>query len=412
MSTEMHTRFANILLILFFSYMPVFGQTNDSILVKAVEENLYQFKVENGVFTGSGANVIKEIIPGSQFLLVGEQHGISEPALFTETLFQEAIQFKYSYLAIETDPFVAKKLESTIRESQEAVFEFLKTYPGSVPFYATQEDLKLVQTAVSLSAANESVLWGVDQVFLGAPRLLFSRLSEMAPDPNARQMAEEYYEKAQSAFVKFAETGNPGNLMMVQLTEDDFQNLYDAFGTDSSRETFKMINGLKESQQIYSLWMQGNHYENNYTRVRLIKRQFIEYYRQAKQDDELPRVVFRFGLTHTMRGLSMYDQFDLGNLAFELAEMNEMKAISFRITGIKGSAQGFMGPPQSFDNTDSIHPAIMESVAGHSPDEGWFLLDFRPLRKLPTQVIQPVRELIHSYDFWVLVPAAKPVTNI
>jgi hypothetical protein len=265
MSTEMHTRFANILLILFFSYMPVFGQTNDSILVKAVEENLYQFKVENGVFTGSGANVIKEIIPGSQFLLVGEQHGISEPALFTETLFQEAIQFKYSYLAIETDPFVAKKLESTIRESQEAVFEFLKTYPGSVPFYATQEDLKLVQTAVSLSAANESVLWGVDQVFLGAPRLLFSRLSEMAPDPNARQMAEEYYEKAQSAFVKFAETGNPGNLMMVQLTEDDFQNLYDAFGTDSSRETFKMINGLKESQQIYSLWMQGNHYENNYT---------------------------------------------------------------------------------------------------------------------------------------------------
>ena len=225
-------------------------------------------------------------------------------------------------------------------------------------------------------------------------------------------MAKEYYEKAQSAFVKFTETGNPGNLMMVQLTDDDFHNLYGAFGTDSSRETVKIINGLKESQQIYSLWMQGNHYENNYTRVRLIKRQFMKYYRQAKQDDELTRVVFRFGLTHTMRGLSMYNQFDLGNLAFELAEMNEMKAISFRITGIKGSAKGFMGPPQSFDNSESIHPAIMESVAGYSPDDGWFLLDFRPLRKLPTQAIQPVRELINSYDFWILVPEAKPVTNL
>jgi hypothetical protein len=408
----MHTRFASILLILFFSYLPVFGLTTDSVLVKAIEENLYQFKIENGVFTGSGANLIKEIIPGSQFLLVGEQHGISEPALFTETLFREAIQYKYSYLAIETDPFVAKELENISRESREAVHGFLKTYPGGVPFYATQEDLKLIQTAVGLSAANGSVLWGVDQVFLGAPRLLFSRLSEMAPDSVARQMAKEYFERAQSAFLKFSETGNPGNLIMVQLTEDDFQNLYGAFGTDSSMETVKIINGLKESQHVYSLWMQGSHYENNYSRVRLIKRQFMEYYRQAKQVDELPRVVFRFGLTHTMRGLTMYDQFDLGNLAFELAEMNEMKAISFRITGIKGSAQGFMGPPQSFDNTESIHPAIMESVADHSPDEGWFLLDFRPLRKLPAQVIQPVRELIHSYDFWILVPEAQPVTNL
>ncbi|MGF1585607.1 MAG: hypothetical protein ACFCUM_09820 [Bacteroidales bacterium] len=163
----MITRFSYIISILLFSYIPVFGQTNDSVLVKAIEENLYQFKVENGVFAGRGASVLKDIIPGSQFLLIGEQHGISEPALFTDALFREAIQYQYTYLAIETDPFVAKELESTIRKSQEAILEFIKTYPGGVPFYSTKEDLKLLQTALSLSTAHNPVLWGVDQVFLG-----------------------------------------------------------------------------------------------------------------------------------------------------------------------------------------------------------------------------------------------------
>jgi hypothetical protein len=397
---------------LLFSYIPVSGQTNDTILVKAIQGNLYHFNVENGVFTGKGASIVKEIIPGSQFLLVGEQHGIAEPAIFTEALFREAIKYQFSYLAIETDPFVAKELENTILDSQESVLGFIKTYPGGVPFYNTQEDLKLLRTAVNLSASNESVLWGVDQVFIGAPRLLFNRLMEIAQDAKAGQLAKEYYEKAQSAFLKFIETGDPGNLIMVQLNENDFHNLYSAFGTDSSQESVKMINGLKESQEIYSLWMQGKHYDNNYTRIRLIKRQFLNYYRQALQNQNLPRVVLRFGSTHAMRGLSIYDQFDLGNLVFELAEMNEMEAISFKITGIKGSSQGFMGPPESFDNTDSINPAILESLADNAPDEGWVLLDLRPLRKLPTRVIQPVRELIHSYDFWILVPEAKPVTNL
>jgi hypothetical protein len=405
-------RFSGFLFILPFILLQGYSQSTNEILVGAIRENLYHLMIDDGVLSGTGASLIQESIPGSQFLLVGEQHGIAEPTIFTDALFREAMQHHYRYLCIETDPFIASALESAIGHSRDSVIALLKNFPKSVPFYGTHEDLRLLQTVVGLSPAQYSVLWGVDQVFMGTPRFLFYRLAELAPDYNARQLALSYFEKSQEAYRDVAQTGDFSKFIILQLKDDDFEKLYEAFGKNFSKEAVRMIYGLQESQAIYFLWLQGRQYENNYTRVRLLKRQFLDYYRQALLSEELPRVLFRFGLTHTMRGLSMYDQYDLGNLAYELAEMNEMKAVNFRITGIKGSAQGIMGPPVPFDNTGSIHPIILQSIEEHTPNLGWILLDFRPLRHLQPNIIQPVREFIHSYDFWILVPDAKPVTYL
>jgi hypothetical protein len=388
------------------------AQNNDSILVSALKSNSYPLQINYAGFTGKGATVLREAISTPQFLLVGEQHGIVEAATFTEALFKEAVPNNFQYLCIETDPFIATQLENIIQQPQDSMDTFFREFPLGVPFYNTHEDFRLLQTALDLSDANGQVLWGVDQVFMAGSRFVFYRLASLAPNNQARELALEYHQKARVAFDELMETGNFEKLFLNQMNDDDFGTLYNLFGKDPSDEAVKMINGLKESQQIYFLWMQGRQYENNLTRVRLIKRQFMEHYRAALKETEFPRVVFRFGATHTYRGLSMYNQFDLGNLASELAEMNGSHAVNFKITGIKGVAQGAMGPASAFDNSDNIHPLILQSLGNRSHDENWIMIDMRPLRKLNTRVTMPIREIIHSYDFWILVPEANPVTMI
>jgi hypothetical protein len=401
-----------------FFYLPLLmaytlqAQSTDSILVAALQSNSFSLQINPAGFTGDGASILREAISTPQFLLVGEQHGIVEAATFTEALFKEGITHQFQYLCIETDPFIAAQLEKVIHQPHDSITAFFRAFPLGVPFYNTKEDFQLLQTAVDLSTANGNILWGVDQVFMGGSRFIFYRLAHMASNPQAGELALQYHQKALAAYTETMESGNFEKLFLNQINDGDFSKLYDAFGNDPTDEAVRMITGLKESQMIYSLWMKGQQYDNNFTRVRLIKRQFMEYYRATLEKTELPKVVFRFGATHTYRGLSMYDQFDLGNLVSELAEMNGSHAVNFKITGIKGFAQGPIGPAMAFDNTNDIHPVILQALANRNDSGNWILLDLRPLRKLNPGQTRTIREIIHSYDFWIMVPEAKPVTMI
>lgn len=385
----------------------------DSLLVAAIRQHTYHLSLSEQNFSGDGAAVLQEAIRAPQFLLVGEQHGIVEVGAFTNALLKAARPLGFEYFCVETDPFIAKKLEELVEVGKPALDDFVKAFPFAIPFYDNSEDFEMLSTALQASTGELPTLWGVDQVFAAAPRYLFQRLSEIAPDTKAKALAEDYLQQGKAGLQAAMKNGDFNQMILNKLEEKDFEQLLQAFGKDPQSESTQIIHGMMKTKEIYAAWYAGKYHQNNLIRSKLMKKQFMQYYRQAEKLTPTPKVVFKFGATHTYRGLSYYHIFDLGNLVAELAAMNEMESLHIHFTGIKGKANSGLQGVQSFDSQKDIAPEIWEAIADRAEGEDWILVDMRPLReKFGRQKLKPIKSEVFNYDFWIFVPEATPLTTI
>jgi len=391
---------------------PVCIKAQDSLLVEAIKANTYALTVDQGQFKGSGAQPLQEALKGKQFLLVGEQHGIVEVGAFTQALYIAAQPQGFNYFCIETDPFIAQKLEQLVGDGQAALGAFTKEFPLSIPFYDNPEDFALLQTALQSNSGKDPVFWGIDQVFAAAPRYLFQRLTEVAPDKAAKDMAAAYLQQGIDGFNKVMKTGDFTQMLLMQLTSADFEKLYGAFGRNSASEAVRIIDGLTKTKEIYDTWYAGQYYQNNLIRSKLMKKQFMDYYQQAAAKDPHPKVIFKFGATHTYRGLSYYQIFDIGNLAAELAAMNGLESLHIHFSGLQGKASGGLQGVQSFDATKDVNPIIWEAIKEKAEATDWIMVDVRPLREqLGRKTLKPLKSEVFNYDFWIFVPQATAVSS-
>ena len=405
--TAMRTLLFSLLLICSFPAL-----TQDSLLIEAIQKNTTVLQVKGDFFTGPGAAVIQEAIADQQFLLVGEQHGIAEVGQFTKALYLAAQSYGFQYLCIETDPFIAAKLERLMEGDLAAYRDFCAKFPFTIPFYNNEGDFEFLQRVATSSKGRKPVFWGIDQVFAGAPRYLFAHLAKIAPNEEAKDLALDYLEKGQAGVDHFMQTGDQGKTLLAILGQEDYAQLYRVFGQQAGAESTRILQGLQKTQEIYGYYFQGRQFDNNHTRALLMKEQFLEYYRAAKERDPQPKVVFKFGASHMYKGLSYYDQLDIGNMIHEMADMNGTGSLHIYFAGVKGETQGAMGPPQAFDHTDQLNPLVAQALQGQLDGSDWLLIDLRALRHgFPSKKLKPLREIVFSFDFMVLVPQAKPVSQ-
>ncbi len=390
----------------------IFAQ--DSLLTATLKANAHELRLENGRFAGPAAELLETAIPGCQFLLVGEQHGIQEVGDFTEVLFRTAHPHGFQYLALETDPFIAEKIEQLAGEGLEALQAFNRELPFAIPFYLNKEDFGLLQEAVENSEAKGPAIWGLDYVFGAGERYIFRALADIAPNENARQLAQEYHQLGVEALNKFMSTGNPREGLLLKLTKEDFTEFYEAFGQEEESLAYRMIHGMELAQEVFLHWFEGRIYLNNAIRGNIMKENFRRYYRYAQaQGEEVPRVAFKFGAYHLQRGLTPTHIYDIGNLASEVAALNGMESLHIRFSGLKGRSYNMLAGPQAFDNTKSLLPEIKAVVESELPENGWLLLDLRPLRPLiGKDTPEELKQLVFGYDLWVLVPEALPLTPL
>lgn len=61
--------------------------------------------------------------------MIVEQHGIVEVGQFTRVLFNESKPLGFNYFCLETDPFIAQKLEALTRSGLAALQTFNREFP-------------------------------------------------------------------------------------------------------------------------------------------------------------------------------------------------------------------------------------------------------------------------------------------
>lgn len=380
----------------------------DKLLAQTLVANRHVISIQDGALHGPGAELLLQRAGDAQFVLIGEDHGFVEPPRLAMALNRALGAKALPHLVIETGPSAARLLAGN---SSQAVAELVRRHPGVFPFFGWQDDVAMT-AQWSADKAIVDPLWGIDQEFILGTQLSLQRLVELAPDAKTRAVAQDYLTKARASDARMLSQHDPGQVYLPAMKPADFS----ALRTGAVPEAVELINGLEESAQIYQL-QNSEGYRSNRLRSQLMKRQFMQHYRAAQaRGESTPRAMFRLGAYHTYRGLNPTNQFDIGNLAAELAASNGKDSLHVLMI----AAGGKVNRKQVFMKDESMRsvPYAAEeelAVLGAKPllqaalPADWVLIDLAPLRSMwdaRTAAGAEFERLVFAYDFVVVVPQA------
>lgn len=362
-------------------------------------------EAKGGKLVGPGADFLRARIAGSHFVLIGEEHGVATIADTVRAMLPDLTQSGYRHLAIETDPYVAAKLEAMLRTGgTKEVAKFLAVDGNqfAIPFYNWSAEAELAAAAVKANASAPPALWGLDQVFIGASAALLNDIAAQASNAPAKALAGKLAAEAK---------GNLEFLGKVDLSElTKLRGLLDA---ELDRALAQMVDDMILSARIYQPFVGVTTglsvYAANLERETLMKRTFLNRYRAAGG----PKVAFKFGANHMMSGLSATNVPSLANFVSEFALSEGKSALKLLVLCGPGTQAGdFMGNPA---------PCEMD-IAKDWPDlasqvdaKQLTLFDLKTWKDRPGRwkhLPEETRRMIWAFDAVLFVPNGKPAARL
>lgn len=370
-----------------------------------LEANVRPFTIDASGLHGTGGDWLIDRAHRARFTLIGESHLTAETPRFVSALL-EALRPAYSTYILETGPESTRLLVEAIATGGIAAGEaLLAEFPSSLVFIDHREELQTVTEAQRVGYD----VWGVDQEFIGSPRLLLDRLRVLSTDAAARAVVQRMLQQEIAASDQPLRTGDWSNAFMLTAGSEEFDALAAAFPNPAS-EGGRIVQQLRASARTYQLWFERR-YESNVERVDLIKTNFLAHLTRA---GETPlsdrRALIKMGDVHVGRGRSPTYQYDLGNFTAELSVAEDGESFHVLVR-----AAGSVGPDGTFNSLRDALPYLgptLEFVAEDHP----VVFDLAPLRALLTQYddkprdLQQLQDVALRYDALVLFPRYHPAT--
>ena len=386
-----------------------------SPFVDQLLKNRYSLSVQEQSFSGIGAQPLKELLDGAQFVMVGEDHGTAEIPRFVSALCYTLAPQGFRTFAVESGPLVTPLLRQSSDSADHIarMADFEKKYPDSTAFFNLQQENDLItQCNKAFSPNGNFLLWGLDQELMGASGFILERILETHPGINAKAAIQDALKKEAEFHAKAATTGNPTDLYMLSATDEDVNHITGLLRSEGSVQAQSLWAQLLESRVIYQLNMtQG--YDSNRRRALWMKTNFLRYYEQTSQaEKKAPKVLFKFGDWHVYKGFNPLYNNDLGNFVTELADGQHQKAANIIILGVQGPHLRFAGSgrPYRIDNSkmlDNPDYQFMKPLVDNLATDGWTVFDLRGLRKgfrSLGAVDASMERLIFGCDMLVLIP--------
>lgn len=385
-------------------------------LAKRTADNRHAVSFQNGTFSGPGWDLLLAEGKKSRFFLVGEEHGVAEVPAVVRELFRALEPAGYRNLAIEVSPPMAPVLDELARgeNALARLSAFFKENPPGVAFYTLQEEAELLVAARASVSAQRPVLWGLDYE-VSADRFLLDRVRKNAPEGPARAAAEALYEKSAAAWKTVSETKNPAAFFSFSAAPEALSELRSAWPSPDS-ESALALDVIGETLAINQLFVEGRNWESNDRRARLNRGQLLRHLNEAKARGESPRVLFKFGASHMIRGRNVTEVFDLGSLAAEMAAAEGSQAFHLLVVGGAGTQHAIFNPMELTYVPAPVGLAIEEglgTIVAQAYPEGFTLIDLRPLRPLfsvaRTKTVDPeLMRIVHGFDAILVLTGSRP----
>lgn len=386
-------------------------------LAEALQAQRRGLSMEHGRLRGEGVAVLVERARVAQFVLIGEDHGFAEVPQFVQALDRALGADSPENLVIEIGPFAAERLSAGILAGDVAASA--RRYPGSTPFVEWADDAAMVVRWVDRHGAG--ALWGIDQEFVLAAIPNFERLAELAPDAAARQTVATYLARADAAHKSMLEEHDPSGVLMLTLNDADFATLNKTMRPVLGSETERVLAELAESVRIYHE-NETAPLDSNRHRSLLMKRLFMQHYRQAAATQPRPRAMFRMGAFHMGRGLTPTAVFDIGNLASELAESTGGHSFHVLVVAAGGTynrKRPFLPDPALGNAPYAARDELAVLGVGPLLDQAfadrWTVFDMEPLRRQRAQREAGgtlFAKLVYAYDAVLVINRASAARDV
>ena len=399
---------AAIMSLLILILLPPDSAAQESEVGEVLKSHRYSFTVNDEGLHGPGGQWLLDRARNARYTLIGESHHNAETPFLTQALLTDLKSAGYSAYVVESGPESTRLLMNTVaREGIEEGMSVLKRFPFSIAFLDQREEL---QTAAEALDLGYEVL-GIDQEFVGSPRLLLHRLLELSPEADHRARIEELINREMAAIERFMENEDQSGAFMFSASEDVFDTLAAAF-PDPESEGARIVSQLRASAGIYRAFSEGRYYDNNAGRVELIKRNFLTYLRQPGEVLPDRRAVIKMGAVHSGRGRTPMHVYDIGNFAAELAFAQGDE--SFHVLVL---AAGSVQADGTFVSWRERFPHLVP-VFDLVPDESPVAFDLRPLRAHLTQKddktpeLQDLQDIVLRYDALIMYPRFSPSSPV
>lgn len=378
--------------------------------------------IDHGKMVGSGAAPLINAGLESQFVLVGEDHGITEIANFSAAYFEALAGQGFTTLIVENGPAVAGALEKALKSNTgvAGIAAFNQEYPVATAFYKWQAEAQFL-ARITKAAGPSFQLVGMDQELMGASKYLLDQMAEQPLNPLAKAKIEAFRKLESDNYRRASESGDPRELFMVKVQEEELFALQKLLTAPEEMPALAMLNSLIESRSIYTKNMTpGQGYGSNTQRARLMKQYVASHLTHAPAQ----RMLLKAGAIHVFRGYNPLGagSREIGNYLAEYAEGRGQKSLHVLVLALKGQQAQFAGIGRASAATEIEKVDSKSSMAGVLPffaaakeHKEWSLFDVRPLlgsAKTLANGDSSVQGMIQGYDFVLVIPEGNATSDL
>ena len=398
-------------------------RAQDSVLTRLLVSNRHPIRIADGKLDGSGGRLLVEEGKKARFFLVGEEHGIAQTPPVVQALLSELRPEGYNTFAIEVSPLQGQRLDLMARRPRVSVAldTMLGSWVTTPPFYSVAEERALLQSAMAAQGATAPMrVWGLDYE-ISADRFYLKELEALAP-PSGRAAVRRARDLAEAGFVAVSAERNPSKLFCWSAPDSVFDALRGAFVKPMPARAREIIDVLERSARINRLFLSGDGYASNLMRSAFLRANFARAFSAGEQSGTTPRVLFKFGGSHMMRGFNTTNTLDIGTAADVIAEARGEKAYHVLIVGGTGAKAARMNilslqyEPAPSGEADAANLAWLKPAVPVG-EPGWVVFDVRSVRAAYAgrrgQSLTPMQDrFLHSYDAIVVLTGSTPETPV
>ena len=371
-----------------------------------ISEFAHAFEINKDIIEGAGIKILENRISKSQFLLLGEQHYSPEISEFTNAILPKLKQSNFKYFALEVGPNSTEKMVTVIKE-QNSLFDFNTNFYSNYndipfPFFDGKKDELFLKTAI-----NENFeIWGIDQEFLSSQLFL---IDEIYNQSNEKSSLEPHFDSAKKFIIQEfkKDKENKNYSMFTKLLESNIVTSF--FEKCQNEKQNKIIADLITSWKIYAFYETREFSENNFTRMKYMKRKFGENYKIALKKDSIPKIFIKMGSMHLARGKNWFGIYDLGNMIKELSYFNGTESTSINcFARFSQDKDGTI-----YDYLDDEDGKAYQPILELAKKDKWVLIETKPIlelvKKKKIELNSDLKILISGFDFILFTPIKTEV---
>ena len=399
--------------------VPAVQQAPAARLLDALQRNRLPLTLADAP-AGSGWDWLVKEASTARFTLIGEEHGVAETARFSAALYHALRGSGYSRVAVELSPPIAEDVEAAARRNGLKGIEDLLKTPGLFTFYNMREEAKFVADVVNAAPKNEKVLWGLDREIF-SDRYLISRLEPKVPQ-RAREAFDRLRQASANAWKKNEQTRNPDD-MFILAEDPSLVAAVRAGWPNPDRESELIMRTLEESLAIETAERGGGMWPYMQSRTQWMRSNLTALLRADQGRKASPKILMRFGYSHSIRGANYVNVFDLGALADEAAALTGDRAFHILVLPGPDSRQAVPGDKRSFRSIATADyddfgagDGRLTRVLPRADATGHEVIDLRPLRPLAMRGLESwnpdIVRTIYGYDAAVIWKGARASTGL